>query len=102
MDDVGHERLAGADVAVRVLVAGRAAALVEERRVDERERGERPALAAVVVVRDALRAVDPGLAPKGGDGEVRVEVLAVDALRLEGGEDGRIREAVRVSVGGAR
>ena len=40
VDDVGHERLADADVAVRVLVAGGPLVLPQEGGVDERDVGE--------------------------------------------------------------
>src|SRR5512133_1393703 len=85
-----------------MLVARRAAVLVEERGIDERQRRKLSALAALVVVLDLLGTRDAGRAPQRRDGQVVVEVLAVDTLGLQRGEDRRVREAVRVAVRRAR
>ena len=99
VDDVGHEGLADADVAVRVFVARGPLFLAREGRVDEGDGGQRPGAAAVVVLLHLARAGDPGRAPERRDGDVGVEVTVRDARRGERGEDRRVGEAAGVFGG---
>ena len=95
VDDVGDERLADADVAVRVLVAGGPLFLALERGVDEGDRRQRPARAALVVLLHLAGAREPRRAPERRDRDVGVEVAVGDARLGERGEDRRVREAER-------
>src|SRR5205823_6080260 len=96
VDHVGHERLPGADVPVRVLVAGEPRSLpyaAGEVGVDVRDVGQRPRGAARVELGDAARALQAGDAPQGRDGDVVEEVAVGDAGGVERGEDRRVGEA---------
>ena len=76
--DVGHERLAEAHVAVRVLVGRVAveAAAVAERRVDDRDVRQRPGRAVGVVLGDRPRPRRAARAPDRRERQVRVVVAA--------------------------
>src|SRR6185295_2898124 len=79
VDDVGHERLADADVAVRVLVAGGSLVLPQEGGVDEGDVGELAGGGVSVELRDGVHPAAASAAVEGREGEVRVVVAGGEA-----------------------
>ena len=92
VDDVGHERLADADVAVRVLVAGGSLVLPQEGGVDEGDVGQLAGGGVGVELRDGVHPGAAAAAVEGREGEVRVVVAGGEAARDRPVEDRLPRE----------